>query len=887
MWEPLSTESVGSGAPRTGSEELAHGSLIGERYEIRGTLGRGGFATIYRASDRELGREVALKVLRPDRLSPATLRRFRREAAVARDAASERLVRIFDIGRAGDAVFLTMEVIDGGSLDRRLERGPLPIGEAVRLGIQILEGLRNLHALKIVHRDVKPGNVLLTLAGDVKLADFGLARQLESDETRATRQDALLGTFQYLSPEQALGGEADPRSDLYSFGVVLFEMLTGRLPYEGKSPLGALVGHIREEPPDIRALRPESPWWLAVFVERLLAKNPAERYPSAEAALADLKAGTGPCRRSRRWTIAAGAVILLLLWIAPAAREQLKPSRFSHLVARDGAGVEAISRDGEVLWTLPRAGLSALVRARLQPGGPFRLVGFPRSYAVPNKETKTLSVIAPDSGRVLREIRMPSAADSFPDFSDTFQPSLAAVDLDGDGGDEIVINYHHEPWWPFYVVLYEPKIGRARLIFIASGQHRFTAAHDLDGDGQKELLMVGINNRMGWYTGVAAIRPVPPVNDTSPMFGATASSPDYSYSDSSERTLLWYKLAPRERFLDTLAINSTERTIALHYIRGRNFVIDFNGMELGRPWRREAQMAAYRHLREANRLSSVEYPKEAVLQADLAVKRAEEAGDARLSDWARRVRARILITAGRFAEGKSAFEGLLRTSEAFSDVAYEAGKAFHLQRELEEAASWYEIGLGQDGSNDRGRYRWEHFEGKILALTELARYNEALREVERFLAVYPNMKEIGEAFRWYVHWRSGSPISNEAQWAMSSLDVVRYWRLESRFLSEDDPENLLQEIEAELPRSTESDPQLLSLKAEVLSQLKRSKDALRAARDGYEKAKWQRKQNTGVLAHFPIIAERAARLSRAAGDVRTAREGEDELKRWKTRKGEN
>src|SRR5262249_1174486 len=152
-----------------------------------------------------------------------------------------------------------------------------------------LEGLAALHALSIVHRDVKPANVLLTAAGEVKLADLGLARQLDRDDTRMTADHAVVGTVDYLSPEPALGGGADPRSDLYAAGLVLFEMLAGRLPFPAKSDLGALLAHFHTAPPDLRRLRPEVPRWLARLVRRLLAKRPEDRYPSAVAALSDLR----------------------------------------------------------------------------------------------------------------------------------------------------------------------------------------------------------------------------------------------------------------------------------------------------------------------------------------------------------------------------------------------------------------------------------------------------------------------------------------------------------------------------------------------------------------------------------------------------------------------
>ena len=179
---------------------FAPGTEIGRRFEIRAVLGTGGSAVVYEAFDRELKRRVALKVLRTDRTSEAALKRFRREVAIARDAASPRLVRVFDIGQAGDTVFLTMDLVEGESLRDLLARGPLAPKEACRVAVEVLRALADLHALGIVHLDMKPGNDLLGEGGEVKLADFCLARHWEGAETRVTETAWLVGTGESLSP---------------------------------------------------------------------------------------------------------------------------------------------------------------------------------------------------------------------------------------------------------------------------------------------------------------------------------------------------------------------------------------------------------------------------------------------------------------------------------------------------------------------------------------------------------------------------------------------------------------------------------------------------------------------------------------------------------------
>jgi tetratricopeptide (TPR) repeat protein len=894
MHGPHTTETVGLGAVAASPQlALAPGSVVSGRYEIGERLGGGGFAIVYRAHDRALNREVALKVLRADRLSPDSLARFRREAALARDVAGHRLVRIFDIGSAGETIFLTMEVVAGGSLDRRLAAGPLPVAEAVRIAVQILEGLHILHARNIVHRDVKPGNVLLTAGGEVKLSDFGLARDLETDETRLTRDDSLLGTFQYLSPEQALGEEVDARSDLYSAGVVLFEMLTGRLPHAGRSALGTLLGHLREAPPEVRIWRPEVAPWLAAVIRRLLARNAAERYPAAAAALADLAARRAPVARQRvRWqrrlAAAAGAALLLLLaGLAPGTRRPSPASRFSHLVGIAGSaggagGTAAIGSTGEVLWTAPRANLVSFVRARLRPGEPPALLGFVEPEGTP-LQAHTLAVLDPDRGTPSRQVLLPSAAYLFPGFADTFSPALEAVDLDGDGGDEVLITYQHRLWWPSYTVLYEPRIGRARLVFISSGHHRFTAAADLEGNGRAALLFAGINNRMGWYTGVAAVRLVPPVNDLASPLRAVAATPDSAYSASSASSLLWYVLGPRERFVDLARpcdVDRTRRLIRCSYAGAVHLDLGFDGLQAGQRLsppalsageRRERREGAYRDLQEAARLLAGGDAAESLPAAERACQEAAATGDERLVDWTRRLRARALIGAGRIVQGEAAFAELARTSEAASDVAYDAARALHLAGRLAPAEAWYRRGLGRGGSNQTGRSKWEYLEGEVLALCELGRLAEARTRIEHFAALYPDAADFAEAMRRYVRWRAGEvPPVEGLSITPTSPDFLRYFLLELRFAGGAPVSAVLREVEAEMPRSSEAVPELLSLQGELLARLGQPAAALRAAREGAQLAREQSRVNTAVRAQIGLIEQRATRLAHAAGAAHAA-----------------
>jgi eukaryotic-like serine/threonine-protein kinase len=262
------------------------GTRLGSRHTIRDVLGIGGSSVVYSADDCRTSRAVAVKVLRPDRSTEAALVRFRYEAAVARTVNCPHLVRVFDYAE-GPPAYLTMELAREGSLRHALKDGPLPVAAAINIAEQVLRALSALHDRSIVHCDVKPGNILLDTGGRVLLGDFGLARQTNAC-TETDGNGSLFGTLEYLAPEQALGGSVDARTDLYSLGIVLFEMLTGAVPHCHASSLGTLLAHLREPARNVRNLRPAIPRWLSALIACLLEKQPRKRYVSADAVLHDI-----------------------------------------------------------------------------------------------------------------------------------------------------------------------------------------------------------------------------------------------------------------------------------------------------------------------------------------------------------------------------------------------------------------------------------------------------------------------------------------------------------------------------------------------------------------------------------------------------------------------
>jgi beta-lactam-binding protein with PASTA domain/predicted Ser/Thr protein kinase len=261
---------------------LARDTLIDERYRVVEKLGSGGMADVYCAEDEQLGRQVALKLLyRHLAESASFVERFRREASSAAGLQHPNIVSIFDRGEWDGTYYIAMELIRGRTLkDVIRERGPAPPDAAVDLVLQILRAARYAHQRGIVHRDIKPHNVLIDEEGRVKVTDFGIARAGASDMTET---GSVMGTAQYLSPEQAQGRPVDARSDLYSIGIVLYEMLTGVVPFDAESPVSIALKQVSEPPVPPRERNPAVPPALDAVVLRALEKDPARRYPTADA----------------------------------------------------------------------------------------------------------------------------------------------------------------------------------------------------------------------------------------------------------------------------------------------------------------------------------------------------------------------------------------------------------------------------------------------------------------------------------------------------------------------------------------------------------------------------------------------------------------------------
>ena len=269
------------------------GKFLGKRYEILERIGSGGMAVVYKAKCHRLNRFVAIKILKEDLAHDEEFRRrFREESQAVAMLSHPNIVAIYDVSRSEDEAepdYIVMELIEGITLKQYMQKrgGKLSWKEALHFSIQIMKGLSHAHSRGIIHRDIKPHNIMILRDGSVKVADFGIARLMSSAQNTMTQE--ALGSVHYISPEQARGSRVDTRSDIYSAGVVLYEMLTGRLPYEGDSPVAVAIQHINSIPLSPRELDSSIPEAIEAITMKAMASSVEKRYISADAMLVDLE----------------------------------------------------------------------------------------------------------------------------------------------------------------------------------------------------------------------------------------------------------------------------------------------------------------------------------------------------------------------------------------------------------------------------------------------------------------------------------------------------------------------------------------------------------------------------------------------------------------------
>ena len=347
---------------------LAPGSEFGPRYRIDALLGQGGMGRVYKAYDKELDRTVAIKVVRQGMVGEAdALKRFKQELILASKISHKNILRIHDMGSVGDTRFITMAFIEGQDLHQIIKENPkMPLERVLKFARQLADALAAAHAEGVVHRDLKPQNLLIDKDDNLYVSDFGLAKSFEEGAVGMTKTGAFLGTPRYMSPEQVEGKPADQRSDLYAYGLILYEMLAGDVPFTGESTLKVMYQRIQEVPKSPKLANPSLPHWIVRITMRCLEREADKRYQSAYEILADLQGGaTGSASGSRsvqiqipefaerRWVrIAGGVVALLVLALAIPPVRHMIPGLG---VKSGGSGISGIPSlsEGKFVAILP------------------------------------------------------------------------------------------------------------------------------------------------------------------------------------------------------------------------------------------------------------------------------------------------------------------------------------------------------------------------------------------------------------------------------------------------------------------------------------------------------------------------------------------------------
>jgi eukaryotic-like serine/threonine-protein kinase len=329
------------------------GTTLGDRYTLEARIGAGGMSTVYRATDETLQRPVAVKLLNRDVADDeAHLTRFRREARAVAQLSHPNVVGVIDAGEDDGRPYIVFEYVDGETLKSRIRRlGQLPIADSVAYSIEIARALGAAHARHIIHRDVKPQNVMIDSEGSTKVTDFGIARTLEEDGL--TADGRLLGTTDYVSPEQALGQPVTGQSDLYSLGIVLYEMLSGEVPFKGDNPVAVAMKHVRDPLPDVQAQRPEVSAALAAVIDRATAKQAGDRYATDADLISDLE-DVLSIETARAGS--ASSEVTSVLNTLPAAKRRRVPFTLRHRVfALVMIGVAVLAAAGATAWLIARS----------------------------------------------------------------------------------------------------------------------------------------------------------------------------------------------------------------------------------------------------------------------------------------------------------------------------------------------------------------------------------------------------------------------------------------------------------------------------------------------------------------------------------------------------
>lgn len=486
------------------------GELLAGRFLLERELGHGGAGVVFAATDRSIGQRVAVKVVHPALVDERTRERLRREVSASRPAHAN-AVTVYELYEDGGLLFLAMELVEGGSLrDRLREEGRLPVGTTVAVGRQVAAALAHLHRRGVVHRDVKPGNILLEPDGTARLCDTGLARPLAEGAT-ITESQMVVGTPAYMAPEQATARELTAASDVYGLGLTLFTCLTGKVPLEGDTAVATLVRRQRSRPPRLRGTCLDCPRWLERLIRRMLEPLPRDR-PSAAEVERMLASGRVWPRPRRRHLVAAG-LLLALAVATPLGYRALRRESTVRVEVVDGQ-VRGVDEAARVTWSHPVSGeVFKTERADLDGDGLDEVVVATRPGArrvIARDEPVTPEILAvARSGRVVTRMRPDTAVTEwwFP-YPKRLQPHFELHDLDGDGLTEIVAPCHVLHLYPTVLMVWWGSERRWENVLAHPG--RLYDVAPLPGEAGPGLAFLGVNNELGMLPVVGRLRLLPP-----------------------------------------------------------------------------------------------------------------------------------------------------------------------------------------------------------------------------------------------------------------------------------------------------------------------------------------------------------------------------------------
>ncbi len=589
--QSLHSSGAAGGQSGTSGRAIGPGTLLAGRFFLKEMIGRGGSGTVWAAQDVQLKQRVAIKVLHPGLIGSHGLERFRREVRAARGS-HPHMVTIYDLHSDGDIHFLSMELVEGRSLKEIVKEGaPLDVEEAIRIGAQVAEALASLHAKGVIHRDVKPGNILITAEGEAKLCDLGLARFVGTGMT-ITETMTVVGTPAYMAPEQALGKELTPAVDVYALGLTLYAMLTGAPPLEDVTALSTLMRRQKERAPSVRRRCPGAPRWLSRLLSRMLEPVPGDR-PSASTVQRALERGRYGMWARRRIVVGAAASAAVALLIAIAIPIVSSAYRRGETVtfAKIQSGIRGVDAHGRTTWRFKLGGpVGRMIRADLDgDGSPELVVGSapPADLQVRNGTTPSAWIaVLTRSGRVLTHVR---AQDVIQYWKEPYPEDLMVypqvMDLDKDGISEVVVRYNERGFYPGGILVYWPRWNIWDDVLSHRGYINQVVPIPGRGVGVR---FAGINNRLCMFRVAGEIGIVPPSSPSERGERNALSSPELALSDTEAFHWHWYTPFPGSssgRMMGAIveAHNGPGGTFICRDQRGRQLAVDRFGNPVGGP----------------------------------------------------------------------------------------------------------------------------------------------------------------------------------------------------------------------------------------------------------------------------------------------------------------